>query len=208
MIMLASITIACCTLSLLCLIALHVSSPEFQPSWRMVSEYALGKHKWLLTTFFVLWALGSFTLSILLWVQATTTAAKIGVALLFVSSLGGLMGGLFDVKSRLHGMAAMLGVPTLPVAALLIAYNLGNADSFVVLVAHATWVSLLCMAISMIIMMNGFKKAGVPMGPDAAVPERLPDGVVALAGYANRLLIVCNMGWLIAMAVHFINLNH
>jgi len=31
---------------------LHVVSPEFQPSWRMVSEYANGHHRWLLSVMF------------------------------------------------------------------------------------------------------------------------------------------------------------
>jgi hypothetical protein len=39
---LAVLTIVSGSLSLLCLLALHFVSPEFQPSWRMISEYALG----------------------------------------------------------------------------------------------------------------------------------------------------------------------
>jgi hypothetical protein len=204
---LATLTITFCTLSMLCLIVLHITSPEFQPSWRMVSEYALGKYKGLLTAFFTLWALGSFTTCFLLWNQISGTAATIGLILLFISSVGGLMGGLFDANHKLHGLAALLGVPTLPIAALLIGYNLGNAGSLVIPVSHATWISLVLMAISMIVMMNGFKKADVPMGPSMPVPERVPDGVVALAGYANRLLIVCNMGWLVFVAIYFLNQN-
>jgi Protein of unknown function (DUF998) len=203
----STLTIVLCVLSMLCLLALHVTSPEFQPSWRMVSEYALGKHKWLLTSFFVLWAFGSLTATILLWGEVTRATALIGVILLFISSIGGLMGGLFDVNHKLHGMAAMLGVPTLPIAALLIAYNLGNTSSLVMLASHATWISLVLMAVSMIVMMNGFKKAGVPMGPNSPVPERVPDGVLAFAGYANRLLIICNLGWLISVAINFLNLG-
>jgi hypothetical protein len=204
---LAILTIAFCALSIVCLIALHFTSPEFQPSWRMVSEYALGKYKGLLTAFFTLWALGSFTTCFLLWNQISGTAATIGLILLFISSVGGLMGGLFDANHKLHGLAALLGVPTLPIAALLIGYNLGNAGSLVIPVSHTTWISLVLMAISMIVMMNGFKKAGVPMGPNMPVPERVPDGVVALAGYANRLLIVCNIGWLVTVAIFYLNQN-
>jgi hypothetical protein len=202
---LAILTIVFCALSIVCLIALHFTSPEFQPSWRMVSEYAFGKHKWLLTTFFTLWALGSFTTCFLLWNRISGTATTIGLILLFVSSLGGLMGGLFDAKHKLHGLAALLGVPTLPIAAMLIGYNLNHADSSIILVSHATWMAFVIMAAAMIVMMNGFKKAGIPMGPDATPPDHVPDGVIALAGYANRLLILCNMGWLVSIAVFFLN---
>ncbi len=36
--------------ALVLLAALHVLSPEFAPSWRMVSEYAFGHHAQLLST--------------------------------------------------------------------------------------------------------------------------------------------------------------
>ena len=39
-------------LSCAALIVLHVVSPEFAPSWRMVSEYANGGYPWLLLLVF------------------------------------------------------------------------------------------------------------------------------------------------------------
>ena len=48
--------------SALALVTLHIVSPEFAPSWRMVSEYANGRHGWLLTAVFLTWALGSLAL--------------------------------------------------------------------------------------------------------------------------------------------------
>jgi hypothetical protein len=47
------------------------------------------------------------------------------------------------------------------------------------------------------IMMNGFKQPGVP----AAKPvESLPQGVIALAGWANRFLIIVYCLWTITIA--------
>ena len=37
------------------LLLLHILSPEFAPSWRMVSEYANGHYNWLLTIVFLGW---------------------------------------------------------------------------------------------------------------------------------------------------------
>jgi hypothetical protein len=208
---LALATIAFCALSLVCLLTLHVVSTEFAPSWRMVSEYALGRHKWLLTCFFVFWSMGSFALSFFTWPIMNTGWGAAGVIVLFISSVGGLMGGLFDVNHKLHGLAALLGVPTLPIAALLIGYNLvqqefwADRSSMILMTSHLTWVVLVLMAVTMIVMMNGFKKAGIPMGPDTPPPDRVPEGVIALAGYANRLLIACNMGWLIVIAYLFLS---
>lgn len=192
-------------LSLLCLLALHVVSPEYQPSWRMISEYALGKHKWLITSFFIFWGLSSITLGIVLWPLTDNTWATVGVVALFISAVGEIMGGLFDIKHKLHGASFMLGVPAVPIAAMFIGYNLNGADSLVLMTSQATWISLVLMGIAMMVMMSGFKKSGIPMGPDVAPPERVPAGVIALAGYANRLLVVCYVGWLIVIANFLLN---
>ena len=203
------LALASALLSLTSLLLLHFTSPEFQPSWRMISEYALGKYKWLITSFFLLWGTSSILLAILLWPLVTGTWAVIGVVLLAISGIGEIMGGLFDVKHKLHGLSFLLGVPALPVAALLTTGNIvqheaWNADiPLTWYVAHSTWISLVLMGIAMAVMMNGFRKAGVPMEQNAPVPERVPDGVIALAGYTNRLLVLCYIGWLVVVAWGF-----
>ncbi len=74
--MLPNLVILCSVLSLLCLLTLHFVSPEFKPSWRMISEYALGKYKWLITAFFYLWGIASIILSTLLWSEVSSTWGK------------------------------------------------------------------------------------------------------------------------------------
>lgn len=204
---LALATIACGMASLLSLLTLHFTSPEYQPSWRMVSEYAMGKHKWLITSFFLLWGISSLLLSFLLWDIATGIWAKAGIILLVISAIGEIMGGLFDVKHKHHGLAFLLGVPTVPIAALLISYNLAgmeqwfNFRSTLLISAHSTWISLVVMGVAMGVMFSGFKKVGIIMNKDTVLPEKVPDGVIALAGYANRILILCYVGWLIVAAI-------
>ena len=194
---LAVLSIISGCLSLLCLLALHFVSPEFQPSWRMISEYALGKNKRLLTAFFFLWGTCIILSAMLLWNIVGTMWARAGVVLLLISGIGAIMGGLFDVKHPRHGLAFLLGVPTLPLATLLIGYQLLSLEAWssyqgvLLISAHAPWIALVFMAGSMALLFSGFKKAGYPMGPDAEVPEKLPDGVIPLAGYANRLLVLC-----------------
>jgi hypothetical protein len=39
--------------TLILLAALHVLSPEFSPSWRVISEYALGHYAWVLSLMFL-----------------------------------------------------------------------------------------------------------------------------------------------------------
>ncbi len=108
------------------------------------------------------------------------------------------MGGAFDVKHKLHGLAFILGIPFLPIAALIISYDHINPDncvackSSILFSTHSTWISAILMAIFMVVIMSGFKKADMPMGPNVEPPNAVPKGVIALNGYANRILIrVC-----------------
>jgi hypothetical protein len=207
---LAKVSIALSLGTLAILFLLHVLSPEFAPSWRMVSEYAYGQHQWALTLFFLCWGISSCCLATVLWTVVTTNLAKVGVVLLFISGLGEASAAIFDVEHSLHGLSGLLGVPTLPVAALLISYHLKSKAPFrankhsLLLSAHATWVSLVLMIVSMIILITGFQNAGVPVGEGNKPPVSLPEGVIAVAGYANRLFILVYNLWLINVARIFV----
>jgi len=48
----------------LLLASLHVLSPEFAPSWRMVSEYAFGHYGWVLSLMFLSWGISSWALAV------------------------------------------------------------------------------------------------------------------------------------------------
>ena len=202
----AILTITTGILSLLCLLALHFVSPEFKPAWRMISEYALGKHKWMLTSFFLLWGLSSICLSILLWDVVESPLAKVGILFLFISGIGEIMGGLFDLKHKHHGLAFLLGVPALPVAAMILEYSLiklegwNNYSAILIISSHATWISLIIMAVAMEVMFSGLKKAGITMSKDAPPLAKMPENVIAVSDYANRLLELCYILWLIVIA--------
>jgi hypothetical membrane protein len=210
---LAKIVIATSLLSLLFLIILHFASPEFGPSWRMVSEYALGKHQWGLTLFFLFWGISSCCLAILLWNLVSTKLSKAGVIFLFVSGIGTTLAAVFDVEHSLHGLTALLGIPTLIIAALIISYHLKskefwNAYKKVLLIsAHSTWLSLVFMVISMIVMIVGFQNAGIGFSENSAPPEFVPAGVIAIGGYANRILILSFIVWLIVVAKTYLKVS-
>jgi hypothetical membrane protein len=197
------------SIALVSLLALHFLSPEYQMSWRMISEYALGKYKWLLTLFFVSWGLASMLLAIGLWHEMQSIWAKIGLVLVFVSGIGAVMGGLFDLKHKFHGFSFALGVPTLPIGALLVAYHMVSfeewafAKNMILTTSHSLWMSMVLMGITLGKFMGDYKKTGLPMGPDIEPPKTLPVGVLGIHGYFNRLLVVCYIGWIILMA-HFI----
>lgn len=202
---LSALVIVLSVLSLLSLLILHFVSPEFKMSWRMISEYALGNHKWLVTAFFIFWGLASMLLAFLLWHVVSSLWSQIGVILVLISGVGAMMGGWFDVKHKHHGLAFLLGIPSLPIGALLISYHLIGFEQWqshqdiLLISTHSIWISFVLMAISMVILMSGYKKTGLPMGPDVEPPKELPKGVIGVNGYFNRLLVVCYILWLVVM---------
>ena len=203
---LAILTMISGAISLLCLLSLHFISPEISPGWRMVSEYAYGRHNWVLTVFFLAWGICSLLCAILLWNIVTSMWAMFGTILVFITGIGAVFGGLFDVKHKLHGLAFGLGVPFLPLGALLVSYHLVHMNAFrkyqtlILFSAHAIWISLVLMAVSMILLFSGFKKAGVAVGPNIDPPKLLPEGAIGINGYMNRLLVLCYILWPVLIA--------
>lgn len=204
--LLATSTMAFGLISILSLLILHVVSSEFKPNFRMVSEYALGKHKWLLTLFFLCWGLCSISSGFMLWSFVSTGWAKFGVVLLFVTGIGAMMGGLFDVQHKLHGLSFGIGVPFLPLGALLIAYHLIQQEvwqdhrTVLLLSSHSIWISLVLMAVSMFVLFSSLKATGIAYGPDSPPLSELPKGVIGISGWANRLLVLCYILYPVVLA--------
>ena len=46
---------------------LHVLKPEYDPSWRMISEYSLGRYGWVMRLAFVTMAIGLAATSVAMW---------------------------------------------------------------------------------------------------------------------------------------------
>lgn len=198
--MVLSSAFAAAALALLAL--LHVLSPELDPSWHMVSEYAFGAHGTVLSVFFWCWGLASMTAALAVLFLAERWAQRLGGALVFLSGVGAVAGGLFDVKHELHGLAFALGVPTLPIGALLLTGLLaGVAPSQrtrLRVAAHATWLAILVMGVAMAMFIASLKAAGAFHPESKEVLAALPDGVTSVSGYANRLLIMVDVVWLLA----------
>jgi hypothetical protein len=169
---------------------LHVLSPEFDPSWRMVSEYALGTYGWVLSLMFLTWALTCVALVFAIKSQIKTIGGKLGLGFLLISALGMAMAAFFDVNHNLHGLAAMIGIPSLPIAAVLASVSLGrnpawtSARRSLLWAASLTWIGLILMNVAIF---TGFTPTG----------EALP---TAWFGWANRLLILAYDVWLMAVA--------
>lgn len=202
-ILIAKVAIATSVIAIAILLMLHVLSPELDPSWHMISEYAYGKFGYVLALFFLCWGISSWSTAIALFPLMKNIWSRIGIFLLIISGLGAVMGALFDIRHSLHGAAFGLGVPTLPIAALMISIYLArtyNIDRIKLLVsANLTWISIILMAGSLMLFVAALKSVGA-FHPEAGVLTSLPAGVSSGVGYANRLLVLVYIAWLIVVS--------
>lgn len=194
----AWVALAATAVSCGALILLHVVSPEFSPSWRMVSEYANGRAPWLLSVVFFAWAAASFALVFALWPLSASTLGKVGLAFLILAGIGQAMGGAFDINHKLHGPAAMIGIPSLCIAAVLVTMAMaGRADISAppLWSAHLPWISFALMIATLMMFFGALKAAGVEMSGQSEPLKVLPDGVSGYVGWANRLLFAASYLW-------------
>ena len=191
--------------TILLLAGLHALSPEFDPSWRVVSEYANGRYGWVLSLMFGAWALSSWALAVALWPQLKNRMGRIGLYLLLASGVGEAMASIFDINHPLHDLAGAIGVPTMPIAASLISVSLGRVRPRLTLAprksllwtSNLIWISLILFVATMVILIVTLHQSGGHMGPRLT---QLPPGVIALDGWANRLYVVSCCLWAITAA--------
>lgn len=200
----AGIAIGGIAVSLAALILLHVLSPEYAWSWRMVSEYANGRHPWLLSIVFLAWAVGSFALIAALWPLAATGLGKAGLTFLLLAGIGQVMGGAFDINHKLHGPAAMIGIPSLCVAAVLTTMAMAQRSDIAappLWAAHLPWISFALMLAAFALFVAALTRAGVDMSAQTGPLAELPAGVSGYVGWANRLLFAASYLWVVLAAL-------
>lgn len=200
--------------AILLLAALHLLSPEFSPSWRMISEYAFGRYAWVLSLMFLSWGIGSWGLVVALWSEVRATSGKMGLYFLIIAGIGEAMASVFDITHPIgHGIAGLLGVIGFPIAALLLSRDLSwNQDWMTVRkplfrVAHLTWISVVLLIATLAIMTAQVARANGGHLPQHA-PKSVPPGVLALDGWADRLIVLSNCAWVLLAAAHAIQVCH
>jgi hypothetical protein len=200
----AGIAIVAITISLAALALLHVLSPEYAWSWRMVSEYANGRYPWLLTIVFLGWAASSFALIWALSPLWATPLGKAGLIFLFLAGVGQVMGGAFDINHKLHGPASIIGIPSLCIAAVLITLAMARHEGIAappLWTAHLTWISFALMIGAFALFISALTRAGVDMTAQAGPLAELPAGVRGYVGWANRLIFASSYYWVVLAAL-------
>jgi hypothetical protein len=173
---------------LVLLASLHTLSPEFDPSWRVVSEYANGRYGWVLSLMFASWAVSSWALTAAVRPQLDRTiGGKTALGLLIAAGVGQAMASVFDINHPLHELAGMIGVLSLPIAAMWINVRLVRTTIFsgsrrvLLWTANLTWASLVLLVATLIAMTRWHSR-------------------IHLVGWANRFMVVIDCVWMIAVA--------
>lgn len=184
-------------LFLILLALLHLLKPEFDPSWRMISEYAIGRHGWLMALAFYALTVAYFGLAVALAPCARGVAGRLGLVLLIVSAVGTALAGTYTTdpitiaadavsdSGRMHGLGFTLGVPSFPIAASLLTWALwrrpewATARRGLLIATGLIWLSIALFAGAMATQFTG------AFGPDVQI------------GWQNRFLIVAYTIWVL-----------
>jgi hypothetical protein len=197
----ARLSLAAATVFLVLLGALHFIKPEFDPSWRMVSEYAIGDNGWVMSLAFLFLAVSCVTSFVALQPHVHTIGGHVGLTLLLVVAGAMTAAGVFAVDpitasqneltthGALHGLASLVGIPGFPIAAVLITLSLAGTGAWssarrsLLWTAHLTWISVLLMIVALAVML----------------PQRSGFGPDVLIGWPNRLVVLSYCFWLITV---------
>jgi hypothetical protein len=191
----------------LIIVALHAIKPEFEPSWRFISEYAIGQHGWIMKMAFLIWGASCTALALALRREVRTFLGRAGVASLLIVAGALVVAGLFpqdpitatsdqmSTSGTIHAIASMVGIPGVPIAAMLISSSLWRTNqawvphrSVIMWPAHATWISLALMAAYLM----------------WAVPRAGGFNMEVWAGWMNRLVVTTYLAWQLVVAYRLI----
>jgi len=122
------------------------------------------------------------------------------------------MASVFAIEHPLHNLASLLGVLGFPLAAMLISSSLAQTASSPAAknlrwTAQLTWVGVVLMVGALILMIVTYMQAVGGQTASSAEVTVLPPGVIALVGYANRLVVVLNCLWVVTVARHVLQLG-
>jgi Protein of unknown function (DUF998) len=204
----AHITFWLAALFLVLLAVLHILKPEYDPSWRMVSEYEIGRFGWAMQLAFFSLATASVSAIAAVWSQAKSIIGYVGLVLLLVAATGIIIGGIFpsdpittdpdalSASGKMHILGAQLGIPSIPIAMTLVSWALTRRNLAWTAVRRWLWLTTALVWLSFVaLVFLAFVVAKGPLGPDV------------LIGWPNRLFIVGFSLWLMVVAWHGIQLS-
>jgi hypothetical protein len=202
----ASLSIIFAALFLFILILLHFIKRELDPSWRMISEYEIGRFGWLMRLAFFCWGTSVLALlvNIRLYFHSIPGTVSIWWFALIVLALFGA--GIFktdpitnDTKSlvnTIHKICGTVVILTFPIAATLATIGLlhdplwSTVRTLMLFSLVLAWVGMLTYFATIIIARSKNRNAGLPGGPTLYM------------GWPNRFNVLTYIIWIMVIAFY------
>ena len=185
------------------IVSLHLLKPEIEPSWRFISEYALGRYGWLMSLTFVTFGVAHVALAFdLRRFRSASWPARLAPAAMAITAAGLILAGVFTTDAittdpsavttsgRMHNLGGAMGI-AMPFAVGLVTWQLFRHPSW-----HRPRKTLVCTAVlaivgtvvnivSLGVLLSG--SAGT-FGPDVPV------------GWPNRFELATYLVWFFTVA--------
>lgn len=188
---------------------LHFLKRELDPSWRMISEYEIGRHGWTMRLAFFCWGASVLAATIAIWPSLQTIGGVIGRWWLLVIVIFLFGAGIFkadpitdqtnSLVNRLHALCGMVVILTFPIVATLAASSLMKnlrwlpVRGLLVLAVVLVWAGMIAYFATIIIARSKNPKVG-------------EDGTRIYMGWPNRFNVVTYLIWIFIMAGSVIHL--
>ncbi|HEY9127726.1 MAG TPA: DUF998 domain-containing protein [Acidobacteriaceae bacterium] len=176
--------------SVLALLLLHVLRPDYAPTHHFISDYAVGRYGWVMTTWFLAMSYGCLMLVLgLVRSGPTSVAARIGTCLLGVASIGLVVSAIFptDVQSpqtragHIHDMSFLVNIGSIFLAIVLLSLSFGSQPRW--RPYRRTALTLAGLVVLAVVLQFLTLHKGAPYG------------------LANRLAVTMLLAWLLTTAI-------
>jgi hypothetical protein len=203
----ASIVFAAIFLAILVL--LHFLKRELDPSWRMISEYEIGRFGWMMRLAFFSWGASVLALLITIWPSLQPISGTISrwwFVLIVVALFGAgifktnpITGNTPNRVNTIHTICGAIVILTFPIAATLAVSSLlqnplwSTSQGELIFGTILAWIGMVAYFASIII--SGIINPSAVKNPSAA-----KDGPHVYQGWPNRFMVVTYIIWLIIVA--------
>jgi hypothetical protein len=199
----ARISIISGALFVLLLGSLHLLETEFDPTWRFISEYALGKFGWMMSLAFAAIAISLASIGVAIFSRVRNVAGYIGLVILVLAVVGLLLAASFttdpiftkqeDMTSsgQMHVLGASLDYS--PLAFLLLSFSLARHVDWVPVKKWLFFTAILSIVLTIVFI--------------STIPLDGVFGPGVYTGLVGRFLMLSYLGWLVITAMQVLKLH-
>ncbi len=185
------------------LFLLHFLKPELDPSWRMISEYEIGRYGWMMRLAFFCWGSSVLFVLVALWGSLRTIGGKFGYVWLVLIGIALFGAGIFvtnaitdptpGTANTLHTLCGAFVIMTFPIASSFIVGSLARNEAWRAVKRQQFWVEIL-------VWLSMFAFFGSIIVSTSINPSAGRVGPEVYLGWPNRFLVVVYNAWLITIA--------